>query len=429
MTPIRTQQPSLNKVREIQIPSIQKQSLDNGLALSMINIGSQELVKLQISIPAGIIYQQKSLLAFFTNKMLKEGSQNHTASELAQQMDYYGAYFETRITRDSAYFNLFCLNKYLDKVLPLVADMLLQPVFSRDEFSVLREQEKQSYQIRMQKVKSQALREFNARVFGPNHPYGSYAEISDYDQIQIEELIKFHADHYQIQNWQLYLSGKIDVSIIKLINQYFGAIPFVHSKELLKTPEIKIENAPAELFHRPKNGALQTAIKTGNNSIDRLHKDYPALSLAQTILGGYFGSRLMQSIREDKGYTYGIYSSIQHLHQASIFSIGSEVGSSVAKAAIDEVNIELQKLRTERVGEEELDLVKNYMSGNLLRSLNGPFSLGEMMRMLQEFHLPEDYYSQYILAVQNTSAEQVLEVADKYLHEKSMTTVVVGSAV
>ena len=113
---------------------------------------------------------------------------------------------------------------------------------------------------------------------------------------------------------------------------------------------------------------------------------------------------------------------------ASVFSIGSEVGSKVAEVALKEVHTELQRLRTIKVEEEELTLVKNYMSGNLLRSLNGPFALGEMMRMLHEFHLPEDYYSQYTIAIQNTSAEEVLQVADKYLNEEHMTTVAVGGA-
>lgn len=424
----RKLQPTLNKIGEIQIPAIQSENLENGLPLFFINVGSQELVKLQISIPAGIIYQNKTLLAFFTNKMLKEGSKNHTAAGIAQIMDYYGAYFETRITRDKAYFNLFCLNKYLEKVLPLVADMLVQPAFSKEEFIVLREQEKQSYQTRMQKVKNRAIREFNAHIFGKNHPYGSYAELSDYDQIKIEELKKFHQEHYGIQDWNLYVSGYIEDSVKELIHRYFGNIPLTHRNPSSQIKDIQIPTVNPELFHTHQKGALQTAIKLGKISIQRAHPDYPALSLAQTVLGGYFGSRLMQNIREDKGYTYGISSSIQHFKYASVFSIGSEVGSHVAEAALKEVHTELKRLRTVRVEAEELNLVKNYMSGNLLKSLNGPFALGEMMRMLHEFHLPEDYYSQYTIAIQNTTSEQVLQVAEKYLNEEQMTTVAVGGA-
>jgi len=429
MTLNRRFQPSLKEISEIQLPAIQLEKLTNGLPLSYINIGSQELVKLQISIPAGIVHQNKTLLAFFTNKMLKEGSKNHSAAQIAQKMDYYGAYFESRITRDQAYINLFCLNKYLENILPLVAEILSQPTFSEDEFITLCEQEKQSYQIRMQKVKTKALKEFNTRIFGEHHPYGSFAELSDYDQLDIIELKKFHQDHYQVQNWRLYLSGYVNSSVKQLVNEYFGSIPMSQADEANQNGEFKTESHRPDLFHSLQNGALQSALKVGKLSIDRLHTDYPTLSLAQTILGGYFGSRLMQNIREEKGYTYGIYSSIQHFQQASVFGIGSEVGSQVVKATLDEVDKELYKLRTELVGGEELQLVKNYMSGSLLRSLNGPFSLGEMMRMLHEFQLPEDYYSQYAKAVQNVSAEQVLQVADKYLNETEMTKVVVGSII
>jgi len=424
----RTLPPSLNKIGEIKKPSLQFDRLSNGLDLSYINIGSQELVKLQISLPAGIVHQHQSLLAFFTNKMLKEGSQNYSAASIAEKMDSYGAYYETRITRDAAYFNLFCLNKYLHEVLPLVAEMLLVPTFSEKEFSILRDQEKQSYEIRMQKVKNKAIKEFTYRIFGEHHPYGSFAKVLDYDQIDIEGLKTFHQKHYQLQHWRIYLSGYIDDKVKKVVDQYFGQIPLASSKASPLGREIPQANEKPELYHQLNKNAMQTALKLGCMSIARSHDDYPALSLTQTILGGYFGSRLMQNIREDKGYTYGIYSSIQHLRQASVFSIGSEVGAHVAQATIEEVNKELFQLRTTLVGEEELQLVKNYMSGSLLRSLNGPFALGEMMRMMDEFQLSEHYYADYLQAIQNTSAAQVMQMADKYLNEKQMMVVAIGGA-
>ncbi len=422
----RKLQPSLKPIGDIQIPAIQKTKLDNGIPLTYMNVGSQELVKFQVAIPAGIVYQSQSLLAFFTNKMLKEGSQNHTASEIAQKMDYYGAFFETRITRDYAYFNLFCLNKYLNNILPLVADMLVAPLFSNKEFSVLKEQEKQSFQVRMKKGKNLALKAFNTALFGADHVYGSAANLSSYDALHIDELKDFHQRFYQANSWKIYLSGNVSDEIIGIINHYFGKIevkgepnkkPLIELNEVLGKEQIWVE----------QKGAMQTAIKMGCLSLDKKHEDYAALNLAQTIFGGFFGSRLMQNIREDKGYTYGIHSGIQHLQQASIFAISSEVGKDVASKAHAEILVELKRLRTELVAEEEIELVKNYMTGSLLRSLNGPFALGEMMRNLAEFDLPENYYTILTKKIQEVKAEQIINAADKYLHEDHMITVMSGS--
>ncbi|NPD47193.1 MULTISPECIES: pitrilysin family protein [unclassified Lentimicrobium] len=422
----RKTQPALNTVGDIYIPPIQHARLDNGLPISYINIGSQELVKFQVAIPAGIVYQNQSLTAFFTNKMLKEGSQNYSAAVIAQKMDYYGAFFETRITRDFAYFNLFCLNKYLAQVLPLVADMLIAPLFSDSEYSVLREQEKQNFQLRMQKGKNKALKAFNTALFGADHPYGSAATIESYDALQVLDLKSFHQKYYSATSWRIYLSGKVSEDILAIINQFFGALEMVG--ESTQKPIIELhEPLSMERMWVEQKGAMQTAIKMGCLTLDKKHEDYAALSLAQTIFGGFFGSRLMQNIREDKGYTYGIHSGIQHLHQASIFNISSEVGKDVASKAHAEILIELKRLRTELVGEEEISLVKNYMTGGLLRSLNGPFALGEMMRNLEEFELPENYYSQLTKQVQQVSADEILHVAEKYLHEDKMLTVMSGS--
>lgn len=422
----RNKQPALNTVGDIYIPPIQHAKLDNGLPISYINIGSQELVKFQVAIPAGIVYQSQSLMAFFTNKMLKEGSQNYSAAAIAQKMDYYGAFFETRITRDFAYFNLFCLNKYLDQVLPLVADMLMAPLFSEAEFSILKEQEKQNFQLRMQKGKNKALKAFNTALFGANHPYGSAANIKSYNTLQLEDLKSFHQKYYTPSSWYIYLSGKVSDDILSTINHFFGTLNM--KGEPTEKPVIKLKDSLGkERIWVEQKGAMQTALRMGQFSLDKMHKDYAALSLAQTVLGGFFGSRLMQNIREDKGYTYGIHSGIQHLQQASIFSISSEIGKEVAPLAVDEVNKELKRLRTELVGEEELLLVKNYMTGSLLRSLNGPFALGEMMRNLKEFNLPTDYYSVLSKSIQTINAPQVLEASEQYLHEDKMMTVLVGS--
>ena len=423
----RTIQPALQTISELPAFEVKRTLLDNEIPLQYLKVGSQELLKMQISIPAGIIHQNQALLAFFTNKMLKESSRNYTATQIAENLDFFGAFLETKISRDQANITLFCLHKYLDQILPILTDLLTQPIFSSKELDILVAQEKQSFLVRMEKLKTIAQREFSKQIFGAEHPYGKHAELKDYDLIETAALQAFFRQHYHPTNWKIYLTGYVQEETIASINRYLGSIP---SSEIAGKssviPNISSLISPPNIHWVAKEGALQTALKMGKSIINRRHEDFPALALTQTILGGYFGSRLMQNIREDKGYTYGIYANIQHYQHSSFFSISTEVGTEVTQNSIAEIKLELQRLRNETIQEEELQLVKNYMAGSLLRSLNGPFALGEMMKIIEEQKLSLQYYSDFINAIHEINSEKVMETAQNYLTEDSMHLVLVG---
>jgi len=422
----RLQEPEIHEISKINIGSIEKLNLDNGLPLWLMNTGSQELVKIQIAVPAGTLYQSQALISFFTNQLLKEGSKNFTASEIAEKMDFYGAFFDSKTSRDLAYINVFSLNKHLDAVLEIIADVLVNPSMHQHELNTILDQEKQAYQIRIQKVKNIAQRKFNQFLFGNQHPYGSSAVLADYEQLKLESLQSFFKNNYQVNDWQIYVSGKVNHETLKVLNRHFGQLH--RGVQQVQIPDLPLKNTfEAKAHFIEHKGAMQTALKMGKMSINRNHVDYPVLSLSQTILGGFFGSRLMQNIREDKGYTYGIHSNIIHHQQASYFSISSELGGEFAEKALEEVHKELKRLRSEKIDQNELNLVKNYMAGSLLKSLNGPFALAEMMRMLNEYNLSPNYFSDYIQSFQAASSEDVLQVAEKYLNESEMMSIMVGS--
>ncbi len=422
----RLQAPDLREISKISTPKIEKLSLDNGMPLWVINTGSQELVKVQISIPAGTIYQHQSLIAFFTNKILKEGSKHFSASQIAERLDFYGAFLDTKVTRDQAYVNVFCLNKHLNSVLEIIADLLTKPIMPQKELQTIIEQEKQGFAIQMQKVKSISHRKFNHYIFGEKHPYGRLAQLNDYGQVDVDHLKHFFLENYQMKNWHIFLSGQVSKESIIILNRHFGQIE--RKGKQSEKPIIDLHYSyQAKRHFIEHKGAMQTSLRMGKVSLQRHHPDYFLLSLSQTILGGFFGSRLMQNIREDKGYTYGIHSMISHHQQAAVFSISSELGSEFAHKALEEVYKEIKRLRTEKVPDDELSLVKNYMAGGLLKSLNGPFALGEMMRMVKEYDLSQDHFSDSIHAIQAATSEDVLRMAQKYLNEEDMLSIMVGN--
>jgi predicted Zn-dependent peptidase len=426
MMPNRQQAPALNIISGLPEFQIESQVLSNQIPVQYINAGSEEMVKLQVTFPAGIIYQSKSLQAHFTGRMLKEGTNIHSASELAEKIDFFGAYLDIKINRDQSIIHLISLNKYLPKLLAIITEFLSEPSFPEKELKVMIEQEKQSFLHRMQKGKVQAQRAFGKELFGANHPYGKHAEIEDFDVINTDNLKSFFKTHYHLSRAKIYMSGLITPEILQILDQHMGSMNFNSEAIPFSDPDFTTTPLQSNALIIEKPEALQTAIKMGKICPNRDDAIFPAFALTQTILGGFFGSRLMQNIREDKGYTYGIHSNIQHLKHSSVFSIASEVGSDVAQPAMKEIGNELNRLCEETVNDEELNLVKNYMSGSLLRSLNGPFALGEMIKTIDEFQLDAQYFQKFLDGIQQTTAEQVQQIAQKHLQLMDMTTVRVG---
>ncbi len=421
----RTEAPQIRIVKEIALPNIDKSNLSNGIPVFHINVGTQDVVKIQLVFKAGIWFQSQALVAFFTGKMLEEGSRNYTAAEIAEKLDDYGAFVNKKVNRDNACIDIYTLNKHLESVLTLVADMLKEPLFGQSELNRLREQEKQAFIIRNQKVKHIAQKQFAALLFGEKHPYGASADLEDYDSITPFLLKQFHQKHYGSGNCRVFISGKVNETTLKIVNQYLGKEQWGVSKPVHTHPNTAISSDKLKHYN-PKENVLQSAIRMGKRTIGKTHPDYFTLSVVTTLFGGYFGSRLMSNIREDKGFTYGIYAGVApQLHDSS-FAISSEVGADVAQKAIDEIRYELKRLRTEKVKDEELSLVKNYMSGTLLRALNGPFALGEVIKSIFENELPEDFYQQYLNKIHEITPDNVLKIANQYLHEDEMIELIVG---
>lgn len=421
----RTSAPSTQTIEKIVFPQIDQSKLSNGIPLFSVNVGTQEVIKIQLLFKAGIWYQSQSLQAFFTGQMLHEGSANYSASEMAEKLDSCGAFVHQKVSRDNACIDIYTLTKHLESVLPLVADMVKSPLFGEGELNRLREQEFQSYIIRNQKVKHLAQKNFTSLLYGENHPYGGSANEKDYDLISSETLNQFHQKFYGSGNCTLFVSGKINNNTHALINQFFGEENW-GTQEAATTLNFEAITTAEKKHFIPKDNVVQSAIRMGNRSIGRLHPDYFALSVVTTLFGGYFGSRLMNNIREDKGYTYGIYAGLNPQLMDSSFVISTEVGSDVVEKALDEIRYELKRLRTEKAKDEELSLVKNYMSGTFLRTLNGPFALGDIVKSIYEQGLPEDYYQQYLTRIHKVNTEEVLNMANQYLHEDNMIELVVG---
>jgi predicted Zn-dependent peptidase len=173
--------------------------------------------------------------------------------------------------------------------------------------------------------------------------------------------------------------------------------------------------------------SVQSSVRIGCISIAKNHADFPELNILNTVFGGYFGSRLMRNIREDKGYTYGIHSYITHFEHASYFVIDTEVGNEVCKAAMDEIYHELETMRTVQVTGEELLTVKNYMLGSLLRATDGPFNRISAIRNSVLSGLDEMYFTRLVDAIKHITPERLKDLSNIYFANENMQEVICGN--
>ncbi len=417
--------PLVKQVTEVNLIQAKESKLDNGLPIYTIHAGSQELVKIEWLFNAGSKYEQHRLTAQAAINLLREGTAKFTSAEIAERIDYYGAFLETECNKDTAHITLYTLNKHIENVLPVMEDMLKNAAFPDYEFDVYRQNAKQKLLVNNQKVDVLARNHFNEIIFGKEHPYGIVTEANHFDALDLKAVREFYKQHYHSFNCKMILSGWVTEACKESINRHFGGEDWSGaSPEGVPLAASVAINEQTQVIE--KQDAVQSAIRIGRLLFNKTHPDYFGMQVLNTILGGYFGSRLMNNIREDKGYTYGIGSAIASLHQGGYFFIATEVGVDVCAAAVAEIYAELKVLREQAVSEEELNLVRSYMLGTFLRSIDGPFALSEKFNSILPYNLNYDFFDRYLHTIRTITPLQLKELANKYLQQQDMVELVVG---
>lgn len=423
MTLDRSVAPAINTTKKINFLLPEALKLRNGIPVYSVCGGSQDILKLDFIFDAGVIYQTSPLIANATNALIKEGTKNFNSKEIAEGIDKYGAFIQNSCTYDKAQVTVFTLSKYLENVLQYVQEILLQPSFDINEFDTYVKNAFEKFKINNEKVSTISKKAFMPSIF-PSHPYGSIAKEEDYDNLSIDSIKSFYNNHYNFSNLYIIVAGNVLNEHINLLDKFFGNKTFDEST-IKKEPSVNL-NSPNKIF-LPKKNAMQSAIKIGKQIPNRLHKDYFNLQILNTILGGYFGSRLMKNIREDKGYTYGIGSGMVSLKEGGYFIISTEVGTDVTNDALKEIYKEIDLLQNEKVSSAELDLVKNYLLGSFLKSCDGCFKMAALFENIHPYGLSFDFYEKYLQTIEQIDSSTILKTAQKYLAKDSLTEVVAGS--
>lgn len=419
----RTIAPSLKEISSLQLPKPEIIHLDNGIPVYITRMGTQPVVKMELVFQAGRWKESGKLISRATSRLLKEGTKTKSGADIAETVDFYGGSLGFPANLDTSNVVLFCLTKHFDKLLPLVDDLLTEPAFAEDDLAKFKRRSVQRLKMDIGKTDVVAYRKVTEAIFGKDHPYGYNSQPKIFDRLTQEDMIAHFQEHYRVGNLKIFLSGSPTENVLEQLNKTLGRN--LRQGSTAPIPAL-IMPLSTQKIHIPKQNNLQTAIRIGSRLFNRNHEDYNGMYVLNTILGGYFGARLMTNLREDKGYTYGVYSSVEPMVHDGYFTVSTEVAKGAAKDAISEIYKEFQRLRDEPISTEELQMVRNYLLGYLLTGLDGPFNIGEITKTLTLDNVKESYYDDFVNNIKTITPETIQALANKYLNPENMYEVVVG---
>ena len=418
----RTIAPGFKKVNKVNLRKAVSTQLGNGVPLHVINAGTQPVVKLEVVLNSGKWFEKKDGQSFFCCKMLSEGTTNHSAEEISERFDRYGSFLELIPGYDYNSIGLYALTKHFPEVLPFFREIILESAFPEQEFSILRNNTISELKVKNQRINVVASRRFRELIFGTDHPYGRELTEEHVNALNGPgELRDFYRKTF-LNRPEVICVGNVEDREIDLINKYLGDFtPADFDAPKVERPEY---NSRKETIGKPES--FQSSIRLGMPFLSKKDPDYLKILVVNEVLGGYFGSRLMKNIREEKGYTYGIYSRLMNFKNEGYFLISADVKKEFTNQTIEEIYKEINILRTDLVPEDELQTVKNQMIGGFLSEIASPFMLADKFKAVRFHGMDYRFYDEFISAVNDITSEEIRRLSQKHLDPESISEVVVG---
>lgn len=411
---------------QVELPPARRTLLSNGISLYTLASDDFEVLRITFVFRAGSSHQQQPFTASAAANLLAEGSTRLTAQQIAERLDYYGSWYDVNIDRDYAYINFATLSKFFDQTLAVAEEILLRPAFPDDELRIYAAKRRQRLTIERTKVDVRAREAFARALFGPTHPYGISYDAADYDLLTRDGVREFHHRRYTARECFVVCSGRIGDRELAAIAALAGQLPTGDATaDGAETPFPEATTTRSLYVAHP--GAVQTSLRLGRLLFPRQHPDFVGMQVVATALGGYFGSRLMQNLRERHGFTYGVVAAMVNFEHAGYFALATQVGTEVAPAALREIRREIGRLRREPMPDEELELVKNMMSGEMMRILDGPFGMADVTIENILCGADNAIIGENLRRIRRMTPADVQALAEKYLSPESLVTVAVGA--
>jgi predicted Zn-dependent peptidase len=348
-------------------------------------------------------------------------------------LDFVGSYFDVSIDRDFAVATFCCLGKFFGPTLEMMREIVMRPAFPEDEVALYARKRMERLALERSKPAVKARELFSAALFGDSHPYGISSPESEYLNLRREDVREFYRRFYGAGNCFVVCSLGDDAGQREAVLELLAKIP--HSRLMTHDSSLITPKSDGSRFLEIP-GAVQSAVRVGRLLFPRGHEDFVGMQVVATILGGYFGSRLIQNLREERGYTYGVMAAMVNLRAAGYLAIATEVAAEATGDAVEQIFVEMERLKRELVGEDELENVRRSMLGEVMRILDGPFGIVDVVIENVQvtgagggFHCgcnAHDYINDFICRIEAMTPERVRELARRYLDRGAFTTVIVG---
>jgi predicted Zn-dependent peptidase len=414
----RNTPPAVHRITELSTPSTEIVDREGNTPVRVVPSDSEEWTAIDVVFYAGTAEEEKPLVATTCAGLLTESTRSYP--KVAELIDFYGARIYASVGKDTTTLGMLCLSHHLERVIPVFSSVLAEPDFPDSEFRNYVDRAKAALTVNLERVEMIARLEFSKRYFGKTKYVDRFSP-ADYAMLSREDPEAFFRQNLGLEGAHIVVSGNRVAEATELLRKHAVSNAGKSSPAAMESVNPATDTAVVE-----KAGVVQSAIRMGGKAVDQKHPDFLALHVANTILGGYFGSRLMQNLREDKGFTYGVGSVINHLKDHSYLAISTQVGSKHTRASLDQIRLEMIRLGKEDVDSDELELVKNYIAGSLVKSCDGIPRKVSVLKSMVMHGLPNDFHLHFLEDLYAVSASEVREAAKKYLDPEKFTKVVAG---
>ena len=418
--------PPIKEFEKLEIPQCRILVLDNGIKLNIIDHGEFDVNRLTMSWLGGAYDVDSFSALMLATELMREGTKLHTGAEIAENLDFNGAWLRNNFHSHHTSIVLHSLNNKFDSVLPIIVETITSPLFPLKEFEINREKIAKRKELNLSKVAYLSNQNNHQLIFGDNHPCAKDETVEEIYNISLNDIKEIQQNIFLPNGCELFLAGRITPQIEDIINNQLGQL--TSTKEPLKHNIIPISPSETKLNIIDVEDAMQSAITMSIPTIPRSNPDYIDLRYTIMALGGYFGSRLMTNIREDKGYTYGISASLLGNWEGGVATISTQCDNSYVKQVIDEVKKEIESLKYNDVDDDELNRLKQYAMTQIAGILDSPFSIMDYYENMRHVLTPPDYFYSMQESLNNLTSERIATLAQQYLTVNKLYISVAGNS-
>lgn len=418
--------PEIHNFGVLTFPEVNTTVLTNGITLHTISGGESEVNRITITLPGGEAESPAPGVSTMALAMLLEGSKSHSSNEIANILEYNGAWTNTGVSTHHSSLTLYSLNDRLEAIIGLLNEIITEPAFPDEALAMVKKRLTAKVEINREKVTYHSGVAMKKMMYGANQPLAYVDTPESIASITSDMLSDFHFSRLDTRNIHIFLSGKLSDRILTLVESTFSGI---RSDALFPIKRLTFpEFVSPQTISIDRPESLQNSIVMAIPAVGRVDSDFVPLRAAVTTLGGYFGSRLMTNIREEKGLTYGISASLLGYKDKSFIYIATQTDCTKTDIVIKEVYNEIERMKDESTyTADEIDRIRQFQMSNLASALDSPFTIMDLYQTRIVAATPPDYFDAQQTTAHNLSPQLLASMAQKYFNPTLTCTAIAGS--